>query len=593
SGPDGPQPPARGEVLEANKSWRDGRLQPITFSADRMTRCSLPLSLAVAAAYQMVMEEAEFLQLPQEEHPLLGFFDERADVQLPLEVLGEAGFFLKSTTISTVFRALSSRLFRDESDESGVVRELQELDRLGEEQRRKNAALGGPGADDLQEVSDPPADGVRHAQLGELLLEQSRDDGVEGRAEIHKQDPGVGSCAKVVTVQVKIVTVQVKVVTVQVKMVTVQVKMVTVLQLKGGYSAMQVKGGGYSSSKGGYSASKDGYSAMQVKGGYSAIKDGYSAIKYGYSAIKSASNGGYSASKDGYTVQKWLQCRVQVKMVTGASKVQLKVVTVQVKVVTVQVKVDSLQCNASQDGYSAIQVKVVTVQVKMVTVQVMVVTVQVKMVTGKGLSLLSRWRRLWPLLYRTSVLCVLHNLNIQTLDGHWCSLENLPPDVDHHLLCLAGVHAQVVQLLSAPLWPQIENLSFSRLAGFSVLTHQKNTLTRILELEAMLFEALQQEAESRMAGFKAEERRFSETLSEEEREELRRAMDQWKRSVMCELRERDVQILRERMELLQLTQQRNKELEEFIETQKRQIKELEEKFLFLFLFFSLAFILWS
>nr|XP_043873535.1 janus kinase and microtubule-interacting protein 3-like [Solea senegalensis] len=109
----------------------------------------------------------------------------------------------------------------------------------------------------------------------------------------------------------------------------------------------------------------------------------------------------------------------------------------------------------------------------------------------------------------------------------------------------------------------------------------------------MLFEALQQEAESRMAGFKAEERRFSETLSEEEREELRRAMDQWKRSVMCELRERDVQILRERMELLQLTQQRNKELEEFIETQKRQIKELEEKFLFLFLFFSLAFILWS
>ncbi|XP_058477684.1 janus kinase and microtubule-interacting protein 3 isoform X7 [Solea solea] len=116
---------------------------------------------------------------------------------------------------------------------------------------------------------------------------------------------------------------------------------------------------------------------------------------------------------------------------------------------------------------------------------------------------------------------------------------------------------------------------------------------RILELEAMLFEALQQEAESRMAGFKAEERRLCETLSEEEREELRRAMDQWKRSVMCELRERDVQILRERMELLQLTQQRNKELEEFIETQKRQIKELEEKFLFLFLFFSLAFILWS
>uniref|UniRef100_A0A1A7XDK8 Janus kinase and microtubule interacting protein 3 n=1 Tax=Iconisemion striatum TaxID=60296 RepID=A0A1A7XDK8_9TELE len=116
---------------------------------------------------------------------------------------------------------------------------------------------------------------------------------------------------------------------------------------------------------------------------------------------------------------------------------------------------------------------------------------------------------------------------------------------------------------------------------------------RILELEAMLFEALQQEEDSRLMGFKIGEGRLSETLTEEEKEELRRAMDQWKRTVMCELRERDAQILRERMELLQLTQQRNKELEEFIEAQKRQIKELEEKFLFLFLFFSLAFILWS
>ncbi|XP_017294675.1 janus kinase and microtubule-interacting protein 3 isoform X2 [Kryptolebias marmoratus] len=116
---------------------------------------------------------------------------------------------------------------------------------------------------------------------------------------------------------------------------------------------------------------------------------------------------------------------------------------------------------------------------------------------------------------------------------------------------------------------------------------------RILELEAMLFEALQQEEESRIVGLKTGEGHLSEILTEEEKEELRRAMDQWKRTVMCELRERDTQILRERMELLQITQQRNKELEEFIEAQKRQIKELEEKFLFLFLFFSLAFILWS
>ncbi|KAM7370309.1 hypothetical protein PAMP_009869 [Pampus punctatissimus] len=139
---------------------------------------------------------------------------------------------------------------------------------------------------------------------------------------------------------------------------------------------------------------------------------------------------------------------------------------------------------------------------------------------------------------------------------------------------------------------------FSKQKGYldEELDYRKQSMDqahkRILELEAMLFEALQQE-DSRIAGLKMEEAGLTETLTEEEREGLRRAMDQWKRTVMCELRERDAQILRERMELLQLTQQRNKDLEEFIEAQKRQIKELEEKFLFLFLFFSLAFILWS
>nr|XP_057922656.1 janus kinase and microtubule-interacting protein 3 isoform X5 [Doryrhamphus excisus] len=116
---------------------------------------------------------------------------------------------------------------------------------------------------------------------------------------------------------------------------------------------------------------------------------------------------------------------------------------------------------------------------------------------------------------------------------------------------------------------------------------------RILELEAMLYEALRQQDEFRMDGQKVKYDCVSDTLTDDQREGLKRAMDQWKRAVMCELRERDAQILKERMDLLQVTQQRNKELEEFIESQKRQIKELEEKFLFLFLFFSLAFILWS
>uniref|UniRef100_A0A671T5S8 Janus kinase and microtubule interacting protein 3 n=1 Tax=Sinocyclocheilus anshuiensis TaxID=1608454 RepID=A0A671T5S8_9TELE len=130
---------------------------------------------------------------------------------------------------------------------------------------------------------------------------------------------------------------------------------------------------------------------------------------------------------------------------------------------------------------------------------------------------------------------------------------------------------------------------FSKQKGYldEELDYRKQSLDhahkRILELEAMLFDALQQEE----TGGK-----LSELLSEQDRDSLREAVDQWKRQVLSELRERDAQILRERMELLQHAQ-RIKELEEWIEAQKRQIKELEEKFLFLFLFFSLAFILWS
>ncbi|XP_051969128.1 janus kinase and microtubule-interacting protein 3-like isoform X4 [Xyrauchen texanus] len=135
-----------------------------------------------------------------------------------------------------------------------------------------------------------------------------------------------------------------------------------------------------------------------------------------------------------------------------------------------------------------------------------------------------------------------------------------------------------------------EKEHFSKQKGYldEELDYRKQSLDqahkRILELEAMLFDALQREE----TGGKV-----SELLTEQDRDSLREAVSQWKRQVLSELRERDAQILRERMELLQHAQARIKELEEWIETQKRQIKELEEKFLFLFLFFSLAFILWS
>ncbi len=88
----------------------------------------------------------------------------------------------------------------DESNEGGVFRKLQELTNWGlevqlsmyrekQKQRGKNAALRGTSADGLgvqdmfpqlhmlppvrQEVWDPPAGGVRHVQLGELVLAQS------------------------------------------------------------------------------------------------------------------------------------------------------------------------------------------------------------------------------------------------------------------------------------------------------------------------------------------------------------------------------------------------------------------------------------
>ncbi|XP_051530815.1 janus kinase and microtubule-interacting protein 3-like isoform X9 [Myxocyprinus asiaticus] len=121
---------------------------------------------------------------------------------------------------------------------------------------------------------------------------------------------------------------------------------------------------------------------------------------------------------------------------------------------------------------------------------------------------------------------------------------------------------------------ECEKELFSKQKGYldEELDYRKQSLDqahkRILELEAMLFDALQREE----TGGKV-----SELLTEQDRASLREAVNQWKRQVLSELRERDAQILRERMEQLQHAQARIKELEEWIETQKRQIKELEEK----------------
>lgn len=94
-------------------------------------------------------------------------------------------------------------------------------------------------------------------------------------------------------------------------------------------------------------------------------------------------------------------------------------------------------------------------------------------------------------------------------------------------------------------------------SAFPACNSLGSSVQRILELEAMLFEALQLQEESAVEAMKMDGGRLSETLTEDEREGLRKAMDQWKRAVMFELRERDAQILRQRMDLLQLMQQVN------------------------------------
>ncbi|XP_053285279.1 janus kinase and microtubule-interacting protein 1 [Pleuronectes platessa] len=131
---------------------------------------------------------------------------------------------------------------------------------------------------------------------------------------------------------------------------------------------------------------------------------------------------------------------------------------------------------------------------------------------------------------------------------------------------------------------------FSKQKGYleEELDYRKQTLDqaymRIEELEATLYSALQQEQPACRA--------VAESLTDRQREELKLAVDKLRRQILRQSRQYDSQILQERMELLQQAQQRIRELEDRIDWQKRQIKDIEEKFLFLFLFFSLAFILW-
>ncbi|MGH0144596.1 UNVERIFIED_CONTAM: hypothetical protein FKN15_003805 [Acipenser sinensis] len=130
------------------------------------------------------------------------------------------------------------------------------------------------------------------------------------------------------------------------------------------------------------------------------------------------------------------------------------------------------------------------------------------------------------------------------------------------ILTLAEKWLQQIEVIKSALQQKMlalenEKELFSKQKGYldEELDYRKQSMDqahkRILELEAMLFDALQQEDGAKM----------SEILSEEERGTLKRAVEQWKRQVMSELREQDAQILRERMELVHHAQKRILELE--------------------------------
>ncbi|XP_075050703.1 janus kinase and microtubule-interacting protein 1 isoform X2 [Mixophyes fleayi] len=114
---------------------------------------------------------------------------------------------------------------------------------------------------------------------------------------------------------------------------------------------------------------------------------------------------------------------------------------------------------------------------------------------------------------------------------------------------------------------------FSKQKGYleEELDYRKQALDqahmKIQELEATLYNALQHEPG----------RRVSECLNETQREDLRAAVDKLRRQILRQSREFDSQILHERMELLHQAQQRIRELEDRIELQKQQLKEIEEK----------------
>uniref|UniRef100_A0A672QGI9 Janus kinase and microtubule interacting protein 1 n=1 Tax=Sinocyclocheilus grahami TaxID=75366 RepID=A0A672QGI9_SINGR len=153
------------------------------------------------------------------------------------------------------------------------------------------------------------------------------------------------------------------------------------------------------------------------------------------------------------------------------------------------------------------------------------------------------------------------------------------------LLCLCDQWLKQIDSTEAALTQKMIDLEnekelFSKQKGFleEELDYRKQALDqaqlRVQELEATLYAALQQDPDSRVG----------ESLSDRQRAKLAESMDAVRRQILRQSRHADTLVLQQRMELLQSAQQvGNRACDNYQNVQK---------FLFLFLFFSLAFILW-
>uniref|UniRef100_A0A8C9QUR3 Janus kinase and microtubule interacting protein 2 n=1 Tax=Scleropages formosus TaxID=113540 RepID=A0A8C9QUR3_SCLFO len=190
------------------------------------------------------------------------------------------------------------------------------------------------------------------------------------------------------------------------------------------------------------------------------------------------------------------------------------------------------------------------------------------------------------------IYCMKEGVKVETLSPLISDMQNLRNEEQvaiiqaSTVLSLAEKWIQQIEGTEAALHQKMMDLEmememFCKQKGYleEELDYRKQALDQaymqIQELEATLYNALQQEPVVQ----------YGEALSERQKDELRMAVGKLRRQMLRKSREYDCQVLQERMELLYQAQQVHPSPEVVL-------TKTHSSFLFLFLFFSLAFILW-